>query len=192
MRSFDFLRKLKLLSSACLGGEKKKAPQNKAFKGHPSISFPGSTVVKDLPADAGDTSLIPGSGSPWRRKWKPAPLFLLGNPTDRGAWWATVHGVTRVGHNWTTEHTHKKNKLALGRKICVQISCLPSPEAVPVNPGTRITQTLAQELQEDWPTIAVGSRPQYLSWKVKEINLFASYFLLLGCNYCFLTMGKYV
>ena len=29
---------------------------------------------------------------PWSRKWKPTPW--LGNPMDRGAWWATVHGVT--------------------------------------------------------------------------------------------------
>ena len=30
---------------------------------------------------------------PWRRKWQPTPVFLLRNPMDRGAWWATVHGV---------------------------------------------------------------------------------------------------
>ena len=32
---------------------------------------------------------------PWRRKWQPTPGFLPGNPMDRGAWWATVHGVAR-------------------------------------------------------------------------------------------------
>ena len=32
---------------------------------------------------------------PWRRKWKPTPVFLLGNPMDRGAWRATVHGVAK-------------------------------------------------------------------------------------------------
>jgi len=32
---------------------------------------------------------------PWRRKWQPTPVFLLGNPMDRGAWWATVHGVAK-------------------------------------------------------------------------------------------------
>ncbi|XP_065766460.1 protein yippee-like 2 isoform X1 [Muntiacus reevesi] len=30
---------------------------------------------------------------PWRRKWQPTPVFLLGNPMDRGAWRDTVHGV---------------------------------------------------------------------------------------------------
>ena len=39
----------------------------------------------------------------WRGKWQPTPVFLLGNPMDRGAWWATVHGVTRVGHDLATK-----------------------------------------------------------------------------------------
>ena len=32
---------------------------------------------------------------PSRRKWQPTPVFLLENPTDRGAWWATVRGVAK-------------------------------------------------------------------------------------------------
>ena len=32
---------------------------------------------------------------PWRRKWQPTPVSCLGNPMDRGAWGATVHGVTK-------------------------------------------------------------------------------------------------
>ena len=32
---------------------------------------------------------------PWRRKWQPIPVFLPGNPMDRGAWKATVHGVAK-------------------------------------------------------------------------------------------------
>ena len=38
----------------------------------------------------------------WRRKWQPTPVFLPGQSHGRGAWWATVHGVQRVGHDWTT------------------------------------------------------------------------------------------
>ena len=33
-----------------------------------------------------------------RRKWKPTPVSCLGNPIDRGAWWAIVHRVTK---SWT-------------------------------------------------------------------------------------------
>ena len=36
--------------------------------------------------------------TPWRKKWQPTPVFLhscLGDPVDRGTWWATVHGVAK-------------------------------------------------------------------------------------------------
>ena len=29
------------------------------------------------------------------KRWQPTPVFLPGHPTDRGDWWATVHGVIR-------------------------------------------------------------------------------------------------
>ena len=32
---------------------------------------------------------------PWRRKWQLTPVFLSGKPMKRGAWWATVHRVTK-------------------------------------------------------------------------------------------------
>ena len=56
-------------------------------------------MVKNLPANAavsGDTSSMAGSGrSPRGRNGNPLQYAYLGNPTDRGAWWATVHGVTK-------------------------------------------------------------------------------------------------
>ena len=59
------------------------------------VGFPCGSVGKNLPANAGDVrdeSLIPGSGrSPEGGNGKLLPC--LGNPVDRGAWWATVHGV---------------------------------------------------------------------------------------------------
>ena len=36
---------------------------------------------------------------PWKREWQPTPVFLPGNPTDGGAWQATVHGVAK---HWVT------------------------------------------------------------------------------------------
>ena len=54
-------------------------------------------MVKNLPANAGnarDTNLIPGSGqSPGEGNGNPIQFSCLGNPMDRGAWRATVHGV---------------------------------------------------------------------------------------------------
>ena len=51
---------------------------------------------KESDCNTGDVALILGSGrSPWRRKWQPMRCSFLGNPVDRGAWRATVHGVTK-------------------------------------------------------------------------------------------------
>ena len=42
-------------------------------------SFPGGSVVKNLPANAGATGFDPGFGKiPWRRAWQPTPVFLPG------------------------------------------------------------------------------------------------------------------
>ena len=51
--------------------------------------------VKNPPASAGDAGSIPGSGrSPGEGNGNPLQYIYLGNPMDRGAGWATVHGVT--------------------------------------------------------------------------------------------------
>ena len=61
-------------------------------------------MVNDLPVNIGDPGLIPGSGrSPGEGNGNPRQYFCLGNPMDRGAWQATVHGVTRVGHDLVTK-----------------------------------------------------------------------------------------
>ena len=56
-------------------------------------------MIKNLPASAGDareTGLIPGSGrSPGEGNGNLLQYSCLGNSMDSGAWWATVHGVTK-------------------------------------------------------------------------------------------------
>ena len=56
-------------------------------------------VLKNPPANAGylrDASSIPGSGrSPGEGNGNPLQYSCLENPMDRGAWWATVHGVAK-------------------------------------------------------------------------------------------------
>ena len=59
------------------------------------MGFPGGSVVKNLPANAGDMDLIPGLGGfPGEGNGNLLQYFCLGNPMDRGAWQATVHGIT--------------------------------------------------------------------------------------------------
>ena len=53
-------------------------------------------MVKNPPANAGDVGLIPGSGrSAGEGNGNPLQYPCLGNPMDRGAWWATVHRVAK-------------------------------------------------------------------------------------------------
>ena len=64
--------------------------------------FSHGSVVKNLPAnagdagDAGDSGWIPGSGkSPGGGNGNPFQYSYLENPMDGGAWQAAVHGVTK-------------------------------------------------------------------------------------------------
>ena len=73
------------------------------------LGFPGGTVVKNLPANAGDTKnvgSIPWSGrSPGVGNGNPLQYSCLENSMDRRAWQAIVHGVA-------------KNQTPLGRHMC--------------------------------------------------------------------------
>ena len=58
--------------------------------------FPGSLVVKNLPANTGDVNSVPGWGRfPGEGNGNPCQYSCLGNPMDRGAWQATVLGVAK-------------------------------------------------------------------------------------------------
>ena len=53
-------------------------------------------LVKNLTANAGDMGSIPGSGRfPGEGNGNPLQCSYLGNPVDRGAWRATVHGAAK-------------------------------------------------------------------------------------------------
>ena len=64
-----------------------------------TLGFPGSSEIKNPPVSAGDTGSFHASGrSPGVRNGNPLQYSCLENSMDRGAWWATVHGVTK---SWT-------------------------------------------------------------------------------------------
>ena len=70
----------------------------------PPPKFPGGSDDKESACnigDSGDTGLISGSGrTPGERNSYPLQYSCLRNPMNRGAWQATVHGVTK---SWTQQ-----------------------------------------------------------------------------------------
>ena len=81
-----------------------------------ALGFPGGSVVKNPPANAGDArdlGLLPGLGrSPGKGNGNSLQYSYLRNPMDRWAWWTTVHGIakeldtTEYTHTHTHTHTH--------------------------------------------------------------------------------------
>ena len=60
------------------------------------MEFPAGLDSKESPCIAGDLGSIPGSGqSPGEGNGNPLQYSCLENCMDRGAWWATVPGVTK-------------------------------------------------------------------------------------------------
>ena len=71
-----------------------------------SGAFQEALVVKNPPANTGDTGSIPVPGrSPGEGNGNPLRYTCLENPMERGAWWASAHGVTETD---TMEPTHAR------------------------------------------------------------------------------------
>ena len=68
--------------------------------------FPGGSDGKESACNVEDLGLIPGLGrSPGEGTGVPLQQSCLENPTDRGAWWATVHGVVECDTTEGLTHT---------------------------------------------------------------------------------------
>ena len=84
-------------------------------------------VVKNSPANAGDirgTGLNPASGrSPGGRHGNPLQCYCLENPTDRGAWRATVCGVTKswTQVKWLSTHTQVGESEVKAAQLCLAL-----------------------------------------------------------------------
>ena len=74
------------------------------------MGFRGGSLVKSLPANGGDVGLTSGlDGFPGEENGNPLQNSCLGNPMDRGAWWATVcGGHKRTGHDLATKQQHQQ------------------------------------------------------------------------------------
>jgi len=77
-----------------------------------TVGFPHSSVGKESACNAGDSGMIPGLGrSPGEGNGHLLQYSCLENPLDRGASRATLHGVTRVGHDLATKPPPMKQQL---------------------------------------------------------------------------------
>ena len=70
----------------------------------PAQSVKNLPAVQESTCSAGDLGSIPGSGrSPGEGNGNPLQYSCPENAVNRGAWWATGHGIARVGHGLTTK-----------------------------------------------------------------------------------------
>ena len=86
--------------------------------------FPGGSEVKASACNVGDLGSIPGLGrSPGEGNGKTLQYSCLVNPMDGGAWWATVHGVTK---SWTrlSNFIYVTYLLMYSNKFCKYLEAL--------------------------------------------------------------------
>ena len=108
-------------------------------------------MVKNLPTNARDLGSIPGSGrSPKEGNGNPLQYSCLGNPMDRGSWWATVLGVAESG---TTEHTHthEMGMKTTGKKHVKELARFWVTDFWETSRGKGTKETLVSGV--NWPSI---------------------------------------
>ena len=130
--------------------------------------FPGGKEVKNPPSNAGDTrnmGLIPGAGrSPEVGNGNPLQYFCLGNPTDRGAWGATVHGVAKSWTQLSMQHT-RENKIKDCRKfgkpavlfptVAQQVLCSSGSQTYPLRTTWRAWPQTARPTPPQWSRVGL-------------------------------------
>ena len=79
-------------------------------------------MVKNLPANARDLGLIPGSGrSPGEENGNPLQYSCLGNPMERGAWQVTVYGVAKVLNTMERLNNNDNNMINMARALMYKV-----------------------------------------------------------------------
>ena len=72
--------------------------------------FTGGSLIKNLPAIAGDVGSILDQDDPLERKWQPTPVFLPGESRGQGSLAGySPWGLNRVGHDLATTQIQKTN-----------------------------------------------------------------------------------
>ena len=111
-------------------------------------------MVKNLPANAGDTASIPGSGrSPGGRHGSPLQYSCLENPVDRGAWWGSVSP-------WVAKSCTGPSKSARSHTFLCRSSRVTARRLL-VEPDLDANEAIAQR-----PGVFLVNLPQYVYSRV--------------------------
>ena len=98
------------------------------------MDFPGGSVTKNPPTNAGNVSLIPGSGiSLGEENGNPVQNSCLGNPMDSGTWWATVHGVAKESNTAWWLNKNNNNDVSISVPPTRFVPPSPSPFCIHVH-----------------------------------------------------------
>ena len=82
----------------------------------PILGFPSGSAGKESTCNAGDATLIPGlNRSPGGGYGNPLQYSCLENPMDKGAWWATTHGVKKSYMTELTENAYTTSQRLLSK-----------------------------------------------------------------------------
>ena len=146
--------------------------------------FPGGSEVKGSACNAGEPGLIAGLGrwSPGEGNGNPPQYSCLGNPMDRGAWWPTVHGVTK---SWTllSDFTFTFTKWGYSVRVLVAQLCLTLCDPMDYSPSgssvhkifqTRILEGAAISFSRgcswprDWTRISCSAVRFFTIWATSE------------------------
>ena len=133
------------------------------------VSFPSGTVVKNLPANRGDTrevGLLKGLGrSLGEGNGNPLQYSCMENPMDRGAWQATVHEVTNC---WTSLITQQNTEQKIPQILtkCVYAHCFHKVDTIDNNNWINNTDSF-----QSWNSAGRGKITTYVS-EITEHALF--------------------
>ena len=140
--------------------------------------FPSSSAVKNPPAVGamGDVDSALGSGRPpGGGPGNPLQCSCLENPMDRGAWWATVHGVAKsqtrlkgLQHTCTWSHIHVKVKVK--SPSCVRLLVTPWTCSLP---GSSIHGIFKARVLE-WVVVYTYTMEHYSTIEKNEILPFSN------------------
>ena len=146
-----------------------------------SESFPGTSIGKESARGAGDPGSVPGSGrSPGEGNGNPFQDSCLENSMDRGARWATVHGVTRSEHIQTWAFKPQLTKEPASD--CSQMEEFKAPIITPSGKTCKVREQSWEEMCRFQTRGKSSSKLKwlYFSFYAETLNLF-THVRILSC-----------